>query len=117
LRDVPFHRNDDGFNFDTQVIIQFLEAVKRVVEVPIPTYYGDEICHVNGVRYARDVSRDVARYRAHKMGFGTGELAFASEAYDAKHAHGSSHDQVLRWICPPGAWSGPRPRLLRWSPR
>ena len=29
----------------------------RIVEVPIPTYYGDEICRVNGMRYAKDVSR------------------------------------------------------------
>jgi glycosyltransferase involved in cell wall biosynthesis len=98
LRDVPFHRNDDGFNFDTQMIVQFLEASKRIIEIPIPTYYGDEICHVNGLQYARDVTRDVLRYRAHKMGFGSGELAFASEAYDGKHADNSSHGQVLRWV-------------------
>jgi SAM-dependent methyltransferase len=98
LRDVPFHRNDDGFNFDTQVIVQLLEASKRIVEVPIPTYYGDEICHVNGLQYARDVTRDVLLYRAHKMGFGSGELAFASEAYDGKDADDSSHGQVLRWL-------------------
>jgi hypothetical protein len=24
----------------------------RVIERPIPTYYGDEICHVNGIPYA-----------------------------------------------------------------
>lgn len=98
LRDVPFHRNDDGFNFDTQVIVQFLEAGNRIVEIPIPTYYGDEICHVNGLRYARDITRDVVRYRAHKMGFGTGELAFASAVYDAKHAEDSSHVQMRRWL-------------------
>jgi glycosyltransferase involved in cell wall biosynthesis len=98
LRDVPFHRNDDGFNFDTQLIIQMVEAGKRIVEIPIPTYYGDEICHVNGLRYARDVTRDVIRYRAHKMGFGSGELAFAAEAYDAKYADGSSHEQLRRWL-------------------
>jgi SAM-dependent methyltransferase len=98
LREVPFRSNDDGFNFDTQVIVQFLEAGKRITEIPIPTYYGDEICHVNGLQYARDVTRDVIRYRAHKMGFGTGELAFASEAYDPKHADDSSHELVLRWI-------------------
>jgi glycosyltransferase involved in cell wall biosynthesis len=98
LAEVPFRRNDDGFNFDTQVIIQLLEASKKIVEVSIPTYYGDEICHVNGFGYARDVTRDVLRYRAHKMGFGSGELAFASETYDAKLAEGSSHDRVVRWL-------------------
>ena len=60
LRDVPFDRNHDDFDFDTQIIVQLLEAGKRIVEIPIPTYYGDEICHVNGLGYARDVTRDVA---------------------------------------------------------
>ena len=31
----------------------------RIEEIPIPTYYGDEICYVNGLQYARDVTRDV----------------------------------------------------------
>ncbi len=98
LRDIPFDRNDNGFNFDTQVIVQLIEAGKRIVEVPIPTYYGDEICRVNGMAYARDITRDVMRYRAHKMGFGSGELAFASDVYDAKHGDQSSHEVVLRWL-------------------
>ncbi len=98
MKDVPFQTNDDGFNFDTQVIVQFIEAGKRIVEIPIPTYYGDEICRVDGLKYARDITRDVVRYRAHKMGFGTGEMAFASDGYDAKVADGTSHELVLRWL-------------------
>jgi SAM-dependent methyltransferase len=98
LRDVPFDRNHDDFDFDTQIIVQLLEAGKRIVEIPIPTFYGDEICHVNGLGYARDVTRDVLRYRAHKMGFGTGELAFNSDAYELKEADGTSHDIVVRWL-------------------
>jgi glycosyltransferase involved in cell wall biosynthesis len=98
LREVPFHDNNDGFDFDTQVILQFIEAGKRIVEIPIPTYYGDEISHVNGLAYARDVTRDVIRYRAHKMGFGSGELAFASAAYEQKEAAGTSHELLLRWL-------------------
>ena len=35
----------------------------RIKEVPIPTYYGDEICYVNGMSYARDVARAVRRYK------------------------------------------------------
>ncbi len=98
LRDIPFERNDDGFNFDTQVTVQLFEAGKRVKEVPIPTYYGDEVCHVNGIAYARDVLRDVLRYRAHKMGFGTGEMAFASQVYELKHAEDSSHARLAAWL-------------------
>src|SRR5581483_10086661 len=46
LRAVPFEDNSDGFDFDTQIILQFLEAGRRIIEIPIPTYYGDEICYV-----------------------------------------------------------------------
>ena len=98
LRELPFERNDDDFNFDTQIIIQLAEARMRIVEVPIPTFYGDEICYVNGLRYARLITRDVLRYRAHKMGFGTGELAFASEGYEVKGSPSSSHRRILRWL-------------------
>lgn len=106
LRDVPFERNSDGFDFDTEIIIQFKEAGKRITEIPIPTYYGDEICRVDGMKYAKDVLVDVTRYRAHKMGLGTGEMAFASAAYELKDgdASDSSHQQVLAWLAdaPPG---------------
>jgi glycosyltransferase involved in cell wall biosynthesis len=98
LREVPFERNHDDFDFDTQIIVQLLEAEKRIVEIPIPTFYGDEICHVNGLGYAADVTRDVLRYRAHKMGFGSGELAFNSDAYELKEGEGSSHETLLRWL-------------------
>ena len=84
LASIPFHRNSDDFHFDTQIILQFFEAGKRIIELPVPTYYGDEICHVNGLAYARDVATDVVRYRLHKMGFGSGETAFASDAYELK---------------------------------
>jgi glycosyltransferase involved in cell wall biosynthesis len=98
LREVPFERNSDGFDFDTELIVQLIEGGKRIVEIPIPTYYGDEICHVDGLRYAWDVTRDVVRYRAHKMGFGTGELAFATEAYEQKDGIDSSHRRIESWL-------------------
>jgi 2-polyprenyl-3-methyl-5-hydroxy-6-metoxy-1,4-benzoquinol methylase len=100
LRDLPFERNSNGFDFDTEIILQLKESGKRIVEVAIPTYYGDEICYVNGLRYARDILRDVARYRAHKMGFGSGELAFATTAYEFKEGDdgNSSHQRILTWM-------------------
>lgn len=97
LADVPFEQNDDGFNFDTQIIIQMLEAGKRIKEIPIPTYYGDEISYVNGLVYAKDITNDVLRYRLHKMGFGSGELAFASNVYETKIGPNTSHAKLLAW--------------------
>jgi glycosyltransferase involved in cell wall biosynthesis len=55
LQQIPFDLNSNVFHFDTEIIIQFLRANARIVEVPIPTHYGDEVCRVPGLRYARDV--------------------------------------------------------------
>jgi glycosyltransferase involved in cell wall biosynthesis len=57
LSTVPFDRNTNDFHFDTEIIIQLHLAGKRIAEIPIPTYYGDEISRVNGLRYARNVIR------------------------------------------------------------
>jgi 2-polyprenyl-3-methyl-5-hydroxy-6-metoxy-1,4-benzoquinol methylase len=98
LKDIPFEQNSDDFDFDTEIIIQLHEAGKRIHEIPIPTYYGDEICRVNGMAYALDVTRAALRYRAHKMGFGSGELAFSNDAYEAKTDVDSSHVQLIEWL-------------------
>jgi 2-polyprenyl-3-methyl-5-hydroxy-6-metoxy-1,4-benzoquinol methylase len=55
LKRIPFERNTNDFHFDTEIIVQLLLAGQRIVEHPIPTYYGDEICRVNGLRYAKNV--------------------------------------------------------------
>jgi glycosyltransferase involved in cell wall biosynthesis len=52
---IPFDRNSKDFHFDTEIIIQLVIAGLTIKELPIPTYYGDEICHVNGLKYAKDV--------------------------------------------------------------
>ena len=52
MQRLPFHCNSKGFDFDADIIIQFVESGRQIVEVPIPTFYGDEICHVNGIQYA-----------------------------------------------------------------
>src|SRR5262249_9300086 len=98
LRGIPFAENHARFDFDTQIIIQLVEAGKRIVEIPIPTYYGDEICYVNGMGYARDVVVDSLRYRAHKIGFGAGDTAFESRDYELKEGELSSHAQIVNWI-------------------
>jgi glycosyltransferase involved in cell wall biosynthesis len=68
LADLPFVGNSDGFDFDTEIILQLHAAGKRIVEVPIPTYYGDEICRVNGITYARDIMVDTVRHRFGRTG-------------------------------------------------
>jgi 2-polyprenyl-3-methyl-5-hydroxy-6-metoxy-1,4-benzoquinol methylase len=97
LKSIDFEQNSDNFNFDTQIIIQLVDAGKRIVEVPIPTYYGDEICYVNGMKYARDVTGDVLRYRLGKMGFASGQFGSVGEEYGLKQED-SSHAVILNWL-------------------
>ncbi len=63
LRQVPFTSNSLGFDFDADVIVQLHAAGFQIAEVPIPTYYGDEICHVNGMQYAWQCVRTAMKYR------------------------------------------------------
>ncbi len=71
LRRIPFEANSDEFNFDTQIIVQVLDVGGRIEEIPIPTFYGDEICYVNGMKYAKDSVLDVLAYRRALRGRGT----------------------------------------------
>jgi glycosyltransferase involved in cell wall biosynthesis len=98
LRRIPFDANSDGFDFDTQIIAQVLHAGGRIVEVPIPTYYGDEICYVNGLKYARDVVADVLEYRLSIAGFGTSGWVASPDEYAFKEKDGSSHAIILEMM-------------------
>jgi 2-polyprenyl-3-methyl-5-hydroxy-6-metoxy-1,4-benzoquinol methylase len=68
LRRIPFDLNTNDFHFDTQILIQLFRAGFRVDEVPIPTYYGDEICHVDGMKYASDVVKTTLNARVQSLG-------------------------------------------------
>ncbi|HEX8280924.1 MAG TPA: methyltransferase domain-containing protein, partial [Chthoniobacterales bacterium] len=63
LAQVPFEKNTNDFHFDTEIIIQFVLKKLRIAELPIPTFYGDEICHVNGMKYAWDVCKATVKAR------------------------------------------------------
>ncbi|MFJ8650496.1 methyltransferase domain-containing protein [Streptomyces sp. NPDC093546] len=104
LRRLPIDRNTDAFDFDTQIIVQLVDAGMRIKEIPIPTYYGDEICYVNGLRYAKDVVKDVLAYRLAKKGFGTCDWIPKPVTYAFKEGDGSSHAVILDRMrdLPPG---------------
>ncbi len=62
LRTVDLDELSDSWHFDTQIILEFLARHHRIREVPIPTYYGDEICRVNGIPYAFHCVRVTAAF-------------------------------------------------------
>ncbi len=100
LKKVPFMLNSGEWHFDTEILMQFHEAGLRIVERPIPTYYGDEICYVNGIAYAFNCVKSALKYRLHKA-----KLLYVPK-YDVKMDHClykradpySNHAQIIRWI-------------------
>jgi hypothetical protein len=67
LAQIPFTLNTNDFHFDTEIIVQLVRAGLRIVERPIPTHYGDEVCRVNGVKYACNVTRAVLKAKAQEL--------------------------------------------------
>ena len=63
LAGVGFELNADYYDFDTQIILQMIASRQRIVEIPIPTFYGDELSRVNGVRYGWRILRHTLRWR------------------------------------------------------
>jgi 2-polyprenyl-3-methyl-5-hydroxy-6-metoxy-1,4-benzoquinol methylase len=102
LQRIRFPMNSNDFHFDTEIIIQLLTAEQRIVELPIPTYYGDEVCYVDGIRYAKDVLLTTFQLVAHRHGvFNQRRFepvvpdGHANSHYDVKLGYPSSHQFAL----------------------
>jgi glycosyltransferase involved in cell wall biosynthesis len=107
LRKIRFQFNSNDFEFDTEIILQLLHAGLRIRELPIPTYYGTEICRVNGIPYAWRVMKATLRSVAHRAGvlyqraLEPVEQEGASH-YDLKLGYASSHTYAVNAV-PNGA--------------
>jgi 2-polyprenyl-3-methyl-5-hydroxy-6-metoxy-1,4-benzoquinol methylase len=105
LRKIPFERNSNHFHFDTEIIIQLITAGVKIVELPIPTYYGEEICYVNGIRYAWDVFRTMLRAKFHQRNLlydRKFDIGPVEETYDIKLGFTSSHTMAIDAVRPGG---------------
>ena len=91
LRVIPYGANNDGYVFDTEILIQHIAARHRIAEIPIATHYGKEICHVNGPRYAWNVVCATLAYRLHRLGFAHRPAYDIGEGYASKTGFDSSH--------------------------
>ena len=63
LAAVGFELNANYYDFDTQIILQMIGSNQRIVEIPIPTLYGDELSRVNGIRYGWRILRHTLRWK------------------------------------------------------
>jgi glycosyltransferase involved in cell wall biosynthesis len=98
LAQIPFEKNTNDFHFDTDIIIQFVLKKLRIAELPIPTYYGDEICHVNGMKYAWNVFRSTVKARLcrlHLFYDSKFDVQRVEETYDLKVGFASSHTAAI----------------------
>src|ERR1051326_3075490 len=92
------HMTND-FHFDTEIIIKLRHERFAIKEVPIPTYYGSEICYVNGLKYAKDVAKAVYRYRQTCRSVRCfPEFKEYFIHYPLKESKGSSHYYVTRMV-------------------
>jgi len=99
LRALPFELNSDGFHFDTEMLIQLLWTGRTIAEIPVPTFYGDEISHVNGIAYAVNCLKAVTKVRLMQLGlfyepkfdFGL----FEQTGYRLKSGENTLHHEIL----------------------
>jgi 2-polyprenyl-3-methyl-5-hydroxy-6-metoxy-1,4-benzoquinol methylase len=99
LRKIDFSKMTDDFHFDTEIIIKLNHQRYRIHEIPVPTYYGDEVCYVNGLRYAKDIARAVSRYKKTVNSITPyPEFKEYFVQYPIKHSKGSSHHLVQKLV-------------------
>ncbi len=104
LARLPLRLNSNDFHFDTEIIIQLMNAGARIRELPIPTYYGDEVCHVNGMKYAKNVMVATLQNVVHRAGLRY-QRRFDTNPddnthYDLKLGYESSHSYALEAVEP-----------------
>lgn len=106
LKSVPFDYNSDYFDFDTDILIQLFDTGHRVKEIPIPTFYGDEISRVRVFKYGLMILGSSINSRLMKMGiFYHPKFDYAQENayYTLKLGYASSHqfavDRVEPGMC------------------
>src|SRR6185503_16452456 len=74
--------------------------------LPIPTYYGDEICHVNGLKYGAQVVLAALKARLQELSllydrkFDCGASGESNLRYSLKLGYPSSHSAALAAIEP-----------------
>jgi len=98
LAQIPFDKNTNDFHFDTEIIIQLILKKLRITESPIPTFYGDEICYVNGLKYAWNIFKTTVRAclcRLHLFFDRRYDVQPNEDTYSLKLGFASSHTAAI----------------------
>jgi 2-polyprenyl-3-methyl-5-hydroxy-6-metoxy-1,4-benzoquinol methylase len=103
LKKIPFRLNSNDFHFDTEIIIQLVNLQARIAEIAIPTFYGDEICRVDGMKYAKDVMIATLKNFAHRRGVlyqRRFDVESGNTRYAPKLGYASSHTYAIDAVTP-----------------
>jgi glycosyltransferase involved in cell wall biosynthesis len=68
LKKIPFELNSSYYEFDTEILIQMHMKGLKIKEIPIPTFYGDEISYLNSIEYGFRILRTTLLSFANKFG-------------------------------------------------
>ncbi|HUN22088.1 MAG TPA: glycosyltransferase [Anaerolineales bacterium] len=101
LAKVPFQTNSNYFDFDTDILIQMLDTHSKIVEIAIPTFYGDEISRVNGMKYGGMILRTSLLSRIVRFGiFYDPRFDYLPQnsQYTLKLGYPSSHEFALQVV-------------------
>ena len=97
LQKIDLENMTSDFHFDTEIIIKLHHQKYKIHEVPVPTFYGDEVCYVNGMKYAKDILRAVYHYKQTCRSVRRyPEFQEYFVQYPVKRSRGSSHDLARR---------------------
>jgi glycosyltransferase involved in cell wall biosynthesis len=104
LASIPFERNSNYFDFDTDIIFQLLNTNKHIKEIAIPTFHGEEISCFNSIKYGIRVIHTCILYTMMRLGiYDHPKFDYESTMncpYESKLGYASSHQFALDWIRP-----------------
>ncbi len=104
LASIPFERNSNYFDFDTDIIFQLLDTNKRIKEIAVPTFHGNEISCINCIKYTIRVLYTCISYTITRLGiFDHPKFDYESSTtcpYEGKLGYTSSHQFALARVSP-----------------
>ena len=101
LKSIPFQFNSDGYEFDSEIMIQLWASRCDMVEIPIPASYGKNIRRGNTLAYVWKALKVTFCYRLHQMSLFYHrkfdiERSFAK--YKLKKGFPSSHEFAIQSV-------------------
>jgi len=104
LASIPFERNSNYFDFDTDIIFQLSDTNKRIKEIAIPTFHDNEISCIDCIKYAIRVFYTCVLHTITRLGiFDHPKFDYESCTtcqYEGKLGYTSSHQFALARVSP-----------------